>query len=241
MSNLREIVKKIIPAPLMRWRRQRIAAREQEKFAAKSVADTFTEIYRKNLWGGSSGEFFSGRGSRGVYAQNYAGAIRNFIGENQIRSVVDLGCGDFQVASMFVDESFQYTGCDVVAELVEHLGRTFGSDTVKFKCVNIVTDELPPGDLCLIRQVLQHLSNAEIKQILGKCGQFRYLIVTEHYPAPALELTPNLDIPHGPEMRLHYNSAVALDKPPFDLKNVELLTETVAEDDTLIKTFVIKM
>lgn len=241
MNNLREITKKLIPAPLLRWRRQRVATRQQEKFAARSVEDTFTEIYRNNLWGGDPGEFFSGQGSRGERAQNYAEAVRKFIAENQINRVVDLGCGDFQVASMFVDGSFHYTGCDVVGELVEYLDQTYGSDTVEFRCVNLVRDDLPAGDLGLIRQVLQHLSNAEIKQVLEKCSRFRYLIVTEHYPAPKFELTSNLDIPHGPETRLHYNSAVALDRPPFDLKNVRLLTETVAEDETLIKTFVVKM
>jgi SAM-dependent methyltransferase len=241
MTNLRAITKKLIPPPLLRWRRQRIATREQEKFAARSVEDTFTEIYRRNIWGGSPGEFFSGEGSRGDRARIYAEAISEFIAENEVKRVVDLGCGDFQVASMFVDGSFHYTGCDVVAELVEHLDHQFGSETVEFRCVNVVRDDLPAGDLGLIRQVLQHLSNAEIRQVLAKCGQFRYLIVTEHYPAPSSGLTANLDIPHGPETRLHYNSAVVLDEPPFDLPNVKLLTETVAEDDTRIKTFVIEM
>ncbi len=236
---IKNIVKKIIPKTVLQKRRQKIAAREQEKFAEKSVAETFSEIYKNNVWGGKSGEFFSGDGSRGKYAKIYAETVRKFIAENDIKKVVDLGCGDFQVASMLVSDDFHYTGCDVVPDLVEHLNKSFGSESREFRQTNIVEDELPEGDLCLIRQVLQHLSNAEIRQILENCKNFKYLIITEHYPNPNVELVPNLDIPHGPEMRLHYDSAVVLDKPPFDVKNVKLLVETQADDDTRIKTFLI--
>ncbi len=236
---IKEIVKKIIPKSVLQKRRQKIASREQQKFAEKSVAETFSEIYKNNVWGGKSGEFFSGDGSRGKYAKVYAEAVKKFIAENDIKKVVDLGCGDFQVASMFVSEDIYYTGCDVVPNLIEHLNKTYGSEKREFRRVNIVEDELPTGDLCLIRQVLQHLSNHEIVKILDNCKNFKYLIITEHYPNPNVELVPNLDIPHGPDMRLHYDSAVVPDKPPFNVKNVKLLVETEADDDTRIKTFLI--
>lgn len=237
---MKKAVKKIIPKSLLQWRRRKIAHREQEKFADKTVAETFSEIYRENKWGGKEGEFYSGEGSRGTYAKVYADAVKNFIAENNIKKVVDLGCGDFQVASMFGSDNFQYTGCDVVPDLVRHLNEKFKSETVEFRCLNIVEDELPKGDLCLIRQVLQHLSNAEISQILENCKKFRYLIITEHYPNPNVALIPNLDIPHGPDMRLHFDSAVVLGAEPFNVKNVKLLVETEADDETRIKTFVIK-
>lgn len=239
MSSLKKVLKKVIPGNLLQKRRQRIAAREQAKFAEKTVSETFREIYEKNVWGGQPGEFFSGDGSRGKYAEVYAGAVRKFIAENRIEKVVDLGCGDFRVASQFVSPDVHYIGCDVVPELIEHLEKNFGGDRVEFRCLNIVEDKLPAGELCLIRQVLQHLSNDEIGRILENCRQFKYLMVTEHYPSPEAEIRPNLDIPHGPDMRLHYDSAVVLDKPPFNLKNVRLLTETGADDDTRIKTFIV--
>lgn len=222
----------------MQWRRRKIAGREQQKFADKSVSETFSEIYRKNVWGGKAGEFFSGAGSRGKYAEVYAEAIKKFIGENKIEKVVDLGCGDFQVAAQFAVGDVHYTGCDVVPDLINHLNKTFGSETIEFRCLNIVEDKLPDGDLCLIRQVLQHLSNTEIKQILENCKKYKYLIITEQYPNPNIELVPNLDIPHGPDVRMHFNSAVVLDKPPFNLTNLELLIETEVDDDARIRTYV---
>jgi len=236
---IKNAVKKIIPASLLEWRRRKVSAREQQKFADKTAAETFSEIYERNTWGGEQGEFYSGDGSTQKYADAYAEIVRKFIAENKIERVVDLGCGDFRVAAKFVSGNFHYTGCDVVFSLIKHLNETRKNETTEFRCVNIVEDELPDGDLCLIRQVLQHLSNAEIMQVLENTQQFKYLIITEHYPNSAKEFVPNLDIPHGPTVRARFDSAVVLDKPPFNLKNVKLLLDVEAEEGTRIKTFLV--
>jgi SAM-dependent methyltransferase len=236
---IKNLIKKIIPSSVLEKRRRKISAENQQKFADKSVAETFSEIYEKNAWGGEQGEFYSGDGSGEEYADVYAATIRKFIAENKIKRVVDLGCGDFRVASKFVSGDFHYTGCDVVFSLVKHLNESYKSERVEFRCVNIVEDELPDGDLCLIRQVLQHLSNAEIAKVLQNAQKFKYLIITEHYPNPKKEFEPNLDIPHGPSVRVQFDSAVVLDKPPFNLNNVKLLLDVEAEEGTRIKTFLV--
>jgi hypothetical protein len=65
------------------------------------------------------------------------------------------------------------------------------------KCADIIEDKLPEGDLCLIRQVLQHLSNRQISRVLANCTKFPYLVVTEDvYSGPRVRV--NLDIMHGP-------------------------------------------
>lgn len=236
---MKESLKTLLPPGVLQWMRRQVAKKHQEKFAAKSVAETFSEIYERNVWGGARGELFSGTGSHERYADQYADTIGNFIRENRIKKVVDLGCGDFRVAAKFVTDEFHYTGCDVVSFLVEHNQESFGDATTEFRCLNIIEDELPDGELCLIRQVLQHLSNAEAAQILKNCQKYKYLIVTEHYPRPDKKFVPNLDIPHGPEMRLHYDSAICLDEAPFNLKNVSLLLDAEAEEGTRIKSFLV--
>ncbi len=234
---IKNTVKKLIPNRVLQWRNKKVAVKAQEKFAGKTAAETFGEIYQKNIWGGKKGEFYSGDGSTEKYSEVYAKTIKKFVAENNIKRVVDLGCGDFRVAAKFVSKDFHYTGCDVVPSLVEHLNNNFANENVEFQCVNIVEDKLPDGDLCLIRQVLQHLSNQEIVRVLQNAAEYKYLIVTEHYPNPKIEITPNLDIPHGPTVRVQYNSAVVLDEPPFNLKNTKLLLEVEAEEGTLIKSF----
>lgn len=236
---IKNLIKAVIPESVLQKRRRRIAEREQNKFADKSVSETFSEIYEKNVWGGAAGEFYSGEGSNEKYARQYAESVKKFIAEYDIKKVVDLGCGDFRVASQFVSNDFKYVGCDVVPNLIEHLNKIYGGENVEFYCRNIVEDELPDGDLCLIRQVLQHLSNREIEKILANVKKYKYLIVTEQYPNPKKQIVLNLDIPHGPDVRLHFDSAVFLDKPPFSLPNVKQLLDVEADEGTRIKTFVI--
>ena len=236
---IKNTIKKIIPHSVLEWRRRKVSAKNQCRFADKSVAETFGEIYEKNAWGGAKGEFYSGDGSTAEYSDAYAEAVSQFIRENKIERVVDLGCGDFRVASKFVSKDFHYTGCDVVFSLVRHLNERYKNETTEFRCVNIVEDELPDGDLCLIRQVLQHLSNAEIERVLENAQKYKFIIITEHYPNPKKEYAPNLDIPHGPSVRVQFDSAVVLDAPPFNLKKVKLLLDVEAEEGTRIKTFLV--
>jgi hypothetical protein len=83
---------------------------------------------------------------------------------------------------------------------------------------------MPNADLCLVRQVMQHLSNAEISRLLGKLKKYPYVIVAEHYPET--EGMPNIDIVHGSNTRIEkHGSAVYLDKPPFSVSKVCLLSE----------------
>lgn len=238
-GRVKELVKRLIPEAIMRRRRRRIAARMQREFADLPIEQTFTRIYETNLWGGRPGEFFSGTGSTGKYVDAYAETVRDFIVQRGIRRVADLGCGDYYTASRFIDPHLHYVGCDVVPELVERLNRRYGRAQVEFRTLDITRDELPDAELCLLRQVLQHLSNDEIERVLRRAGKYRHVLITEHYPAPEARLVPNLDIPHGPQIRLHFNSAVVLDEPPFALRDVRLLLDVEAEEGTRIKTFLV--
>jgi Methyltransferase domain len=237
---LKEIVKKIIPLSMLNAWRRKVAEKQQSEFASKTATETFSEIYANNLWGGEKGEFYSGTGSEGKYAEIYIATIRKFFSENNIKSAVDLGCGDFRVGSQFVSNDLNYVGVDVVPKLVEHLNKTQATERISFQCLNIAEDELPKGEVCLIREVLQHLSNDEIGKVLRNCKDFKYLIITEYQPSPRPNIVPNLDIPHGPQIRLHFNSGVYLDKPPFGLKISKTLAEVETAEGNLIGTFLIE-
>lgn len=191
----------------------------------KSTRDVFTEIYANNLWGGNTGEFYSGTGSDVQMAEPYIRLVQSFIKEQNVRSVVDLGCGDFRIGRHIAEAAESYVGVDIVPALVDRNRAEFGSDKVSFLCLDMINDDLPSADLCLIRQVLQHLSNQQIAAILAKIRQYPYTMITEHYPSVGLAGKPNIDKPHGPDTRLYNNSAVYLDLPPFNVQGVRLLLE----------------
>jgi hypothetical protein len=51
----------------------------------------FTEIYNKNLWNGGSGP-----GSNPENILTYITFLQKFLHSNNITSILDLGCGDWQ-------------------------------------------------------------------------------------------------------------------------------------------------
>jgi SAM-dependent methyltransferase len=242
--SLRSIVKQ----GLLRWIAQlylnvRTALLRQSN-QRKSAKEVFTRIYEENKWGGIKGQYCSGSGSTGGHASLYGEMVRLFIKDKTIHSVLDLGCGDFAVGAKIQMEGVRYFGIDIVDGLIVRNQREFGSAEVSFHCLDIVLDELPDADLCLIRQVLQHLSNAQIMEILHKIKKYKYVLVTEHYPSPFVKAIPNKDKPHGADIRIYDDSAVYLDLPPFNLKIAAVILDTDAGNslakDGVLRTFLIE-
>jgi hypothetical protein len=86
---------------------------------------------------------------------SYILALRALIRSEGV-SIVDLGCGNFEVEQRFLSP--------------EH---------TEFRTLDLVTDSLPNGDLCIIRQVFKHLSNRDIATVLRKVREYRLLVVTD--------------------------------------------------------------
>jgi SAM-dependent methyltransferase len=163
--------------------------------------------------------------------------VRDFIESHHIKRVVDLGCGDFGVASRLIGSHLHYTGIDVVPDLVRYNQEHFASAHVEFRCMNIIEDDLPEGDLCLVRQVLQHLSNEQILKTLKSLARYRHVIATEHvYTGPGLRR--NRDKPQGPGTRMPKRSGVFLDSPPFNCP-AKLLLEVPLAENAVLRSLVI--
>ena len=209
-----------------------------QRFANKSDAEIFKEIYRKNIWGGRlTRGAYSGSGSRNRRVVDpYVSALRGFLLKVGRPSVVDLGCGDFHVGKQFLDYSKSYVACDIVDFVIEENRRRYPG--VDFIVVDATKDKLPSGEVILIRQVFQHLSNEQISKILPKLAEFKYAVVTEHIPA-FREFLPNLDKRTGPDHRVSMGSGIELTSPPFNLKatSLSVLCEVV-EFGGIIRTTV---
>lgn len=189
------------------------------------IQEVFTQVYKQNIWGGTTGEYFSGPGSIDPTIPEYVRTIKNFIRKNGVTKVIDLGCGDFRVGSKLQMLNIKYVGVDIVQDLVKHNQKVFGNAYVSFICMDITEDNLPDADLCLIREVLQHLSNKEITKVLKNVSKYKYVIVTEHQLLSRIHVVPNKDKPHGPDIRLFENSGVYLECPPFNITIAKVLLD----------------
>jgi SAM-dependent methyltransferase len=228
LSGLRTFLRAALPESVLERLRKRRVSTLRKQNAKRPVKEVFREIYARNTWGGGSGELCSGSGSAEEFAIPYAETIRRFVEKHALRTVVDLGCGDFSVGRLIASTGVRYLGVDVVDEVVRQNRDRHGASGVDFVCLDITKDDLPEGDLCLIRQVLQHLSNGEILAVLDRIRRYPFVIVTEHLPPEGAAVRPNLDKPHGADTRILDDSGVFLEKEPFGQEIVEVLLDLPA-------------
>lgn len=219
VGRMKSAVKRVTPRPVRRAVGDYIAQRWNARHAELPVEEIFSTIYREQRWGTNSGDFSSGEGSHSPSVViPYVSAVTEFLQSLPFApSVVDLGCGDFHVGVQLRPYCGRYVACDIVPALIERNRKKFATAQVDFRCLNIVDDDLPEGSVVFLRQVLQHLNNAQILRVVEKLHCYKFLVLTEHVPVnPGFR--PNLDKPTGGGTRLPQGSGVVLTEPPFVLK-----------------------
>ena len=86
-------------------------------------------------------------------------------------------------------------------------------------------ETLPYDDVRLLRQVLQHLSNAEIAAVLAKRAKYSYVYVSEGQPLTRVGM-PNPNKAVGAEVRFDWKKGIGrgveLDLPPCNLTLEEI-------------------
>jgi hypothetical protein len=180
--------------------------------------DAMAQIYEQNLWGGGDDDFYSGTGSHYPdLVDPYIEVVSSFLDSfDDLPVVCDLGCGDFNIGRQLANHAKKYIGVDIVEGLIERNREMFKKDKIEFFCLDLAEDKLPTGDCAILRNVLQHLSNAEIQSIVAKLYDFKYVILTEHLPEG--DFIPNKDIISGQGIRLKMGSGVDLTAPPFSFQ-----------------------
>ena len=181
--------------------------------------DVMKQIYDLKLWGGKEFDFYSGQGSHdSKIITPYLNDVITFLkSHNRPLVVCDLGCGDFNIGKQLTKYTKRYIATDIVETLIERNKITFKANNLEFQCLDITKDELPQADCLVLRQVLQHLSNSEIENIVSKLAHYKYIILTEHLPIG--DFIPNKDIISGQGIRLRHNSGVDILQAPFTLKS----------------------
>jgi len=197
-------------------------------------AAIFGNIYKRKLWGNKK-DFFSGEGSLPENTLQYRNYIERFVKEKDIHKILDLGCGNFRIGKLINWHNASYVGVDVVKPLIKRNNLLFSGKKIRFIKKNIIKDKLPDADLCLIREVLQHLPNKDIKKILKKITKYKYVLITDCQPKnPEKKL--NLDILLGG----YRKSGLYLESPPFNQK-VEIVLSYPKKNKTgIMRTLLIE-
>ena len=136
--------------------------------------NAFAAIYAGHDW---LGESRSGPGSDPKRTRSYRGLIQTFLRDHQIKTVLDIGCGDWSFGRLIDWSALHYTGVDVVEEVVEANRARYGAPNVAFACLDAVNDAIPAADLVLVKEVMQHLPVADIEALLTKLAAYPFAIV----------------------------------------------------------------
>lgn len=236
-----------MPWPVLQWYRRRRGVRLDAANAARGLGAVFDHIYLNERWGTDGSRFYSGGGSDDVVADPYVAAVLSFITEHGIGSVTDLGCGDFRIGARIAPHVDRYVGVDVAPSLVGWLSETHARPGhVEFRCADLTRDPLPPADLYLVREVLQHLNNGQIGSFLASLPRSGWLIVTDHQPLEANLTAPNLDQLAGVRTRLARGSGVYLERPPFSLGGfngviAEVPVQESGRPDGVVRSFLFRL
>lgn len=135
--------------------------------------EIFDDIYKYRKW-----VFGSGSGSIGVLNKPFLRFINDFLVLHpQVQTILDIGCGDWQIGRHFELDDRNYIGCDVSTVVLNKTKAKFSSPHRRFLQLDAVTDALPDADLVIIKDVLHHLSNDDVSKILQKLPKYRYVII----------------------------------------------------------------
>ncbi len=167
-------------------------------------ANPFELIYAKGGWDNKG----SGLGSQIEYNRGYIAWLQNFIKYNDIKSVVDFGCGDWTFSSKIDWQGCSYYGIDCVPSVIEANKRLYEKDKVQFHLAKYGDFQYPSCDLLIAKDVLQHWSIGNIKRFLDNLDKNTPFILLINDFSPH----GTKDIVDG-EVR-----AINLAKPPFSLK-----------------------
>jgi SAM-dependent methyltransferase len=244
MGSFKSTVKRFVPRPILAaYDRERLRW-DMARSRGKSREEIFSDIYANNRWGGQPGSYVSGTGSLPDVIGSYISVLRALIHSERVKCIVDLGCGDFEVGCRILSPDLSYVGCDIVPGLAARNAARFANARIEFRNLDIVTDPLPEGDLCIIRQVFQHLSNGDIATVLRKARQYPLLVVTDEQVVGDRS-DWNIDIvPYHGTRRL-FGQGLKLEAEPF-FERVEILlehssgSECSRMSDTYLRTVLIR-
>ena len=135
----------------------------------------FNSIYKSNHWNKSkkfdfNNQSFSGPGSipNSKQTNNLLIELEKFFNKNNIRKILDAPCGDCAWIKKIFNSKIEYTGIDIVEDLINKNKIRFKSyENVKFDCKDLTeNNEFNNFDFILLRDFFIHLPLKSIKKVL---------------------------------------------------------------------------
>lgn len=130
-------------------------------------------------------ESSSGPGSSIANTVEVRNLIQKVIVDYGVKSILDLGCGDWNWFKLIDLNGIEYEGWDAGQEMIIANQLHFGRDNVNFKTYDIILSEYPDVDLIICRDVLFHLPMSLAYKVIRKSKlACKYFISTSFREVP---------------------------------------------------------
>lgn len=149
----------------------------KSKRIPKELAEEFADIYKNNFWGQGSGP--------GSYIKNtkeYNEFIVNFIKDNNIKQITDIGCGDWQSTHLIYQhfDQIDYLGIDCVKDVIEKNKTNHSKYSFEYLDILKNLEKIRDSELYIIKDVLQHWQLRYIYSFLDYLTthkKFNYILI----------------------------------------------------------------
>jgi len=217
MEIIKKNLKKFIPLLILDYYAKIKYSTHKSKFKNKSIEHVFSQIYTTEYW--NYKESISGPGSSVKQTEKIIDEINRIVTELNISSILDVPCGDFNWIRYIDFSKINYTGGDIVEDLVLKNIEKYKTDKINFCKIDLLEDNLPPSDVLITRDCFVHFSYNHIYLSLKniKKSNCKYLITTTF-----VKHTINYDIVTGDWRPIN------LENQPFNFpKPIVLISEHI--------------
>jgi hypothetical protein len=171
----------------------------------------FTYIYENSIWANNNNTEYKGSSGPGssieLNINTYVPFLKKFITDNNIKTIIDLGCGDFRCGPViYNDMNISYTGYDAYKKVIEYNAKNNSLPKYNFIHLDFCNkkEDIKTGDLCILKDVLQHWSLDNIYSFLDymvENKKFKYILIVNC----CNQLQDNTDIMTGCWRQLNCN------------------------------------
>jgi len=110
--------------------------KKYKEYRGKNPVKVFSKIYDKSLWGNGSGS-----GSDPKNAKPYIELLKSHLNDKKYKSIVDLGCGDWQIMSqIIIPDNTHYIGYDLVKSVINKNITNYKKSNIDFVQIKSLED-----------------------------------------------------------------------------------------------------
>tara|TARA_B100001094_G_C18184444_1_gene802872 strand:- start:2388 stop:3002 length:615 start_codon:yes stop_codon:yes gene_type:complete len=143
------------------------------------MEEAFTEIYKKNRWGNGSGSGSNMSPDNKKYIEILEGILKDY----GIKTICDIGCGDWRFSQFINFKGCKYLGIDCVKSVIDENKKEYTKKNINFEHKSVEDNYIPSGyDLIIIKDVIQHWEDEDIIKYMNELiKNNKYVFTTNGY------------------------------------------------------------